>query len=254
MSTLSWIAVAFVFVSLFIVLPFLIVWYIRVSRPHSRNMAKEQAQLDKKTGTTADAPVRTKKGKNLIEGLREKLGSRIWTILVVLVAAAVFYWGLYKTGGQGLRLSQVGDWSWNHWLSLPIFCALVFVLIKMHKDALGAMAGTLESVLVGAVFLMFIGAPVGIWVKDLFTPQVICKDVSAHETRSCALNTAWSSWIKFAEGPENNGMQICFTPGGQFERTDVNGTTFWRFKAHEGNLVKTYRLFPGDRACPRTLS
>jgi hypothetical protein len=116
------------------------------------------------------------------------------------------------------------------------------------------MAGTLQSALVGAMFLLFIGIPAGIWVKDIFLPQVICRDVSAHETRSCTLNTAWSTWIKFAEGPENNGMQLCFTPGGKFERTDVNGTTFWRFKADDGRLVKAYRLFPPNQKCPATLS
>ncbi len=185
------------------------------------------------------------------EGWFAEYKQYLWTILLMLAGAAVFYWGLYT---PGLRLSGVGDWSWEHWLALPAFGGIVFALIKMHASALGTMAGTLQSALVGAMFLLFIGIPAGIWVKDIFLPQVICKDVSAHETRSCTLNTAWSTWIKFAEGPENNGMQLCFTPGGKFERTDVNGTTFWRFKADDGRLVKAYRLFPPNQKCPATLS
>ena len=185
------------------------------------------------------------------EGWFAEYKQYLWTILLMLAGAAVFYWGLYT---PGLRLSGVGDWSWEHWLALPAFGGIVFALIKMHASALGTMAGTLQSALVGAMFLLFIGIPAGIWVKDIFLPQVICKDVSAHETRSCTLNTAWSTLIKFAEGPENNGMQLCFTPGGKFERTDVNGTTFWRFKADDGRLVKAYRLFPPNQKCPATLS
>ena len=240
--------------ALFLALPVAAIWFIRAQSPHSKKMAHEQAQLDKKTGATkgALAPASTGgNGKGLLEGLKETFGPRIWTILLVLAGAAVFFWGLYT---PGLRLSQVGDWSFDHWIWLLAFGGIIFTLIRMHASALGTMGTTLQSVLAWTAFFLFIGIPAGFWVKDIFLPQVICKDVSAHETRSCTLNTAWSTWIKFAEGPENNGMQICFTPGGKFERTDVNGTTFWRFKADEGRLVKAYRLFPGNKACPSTLS
>lgn len=106
----------------------------------------------------------------------------------------------------------------------------------------------------GVLFMLFIGIPAGFWVRDAFLPQVICKDVSAHETRSCLLNTAWSSWIKAAEGPAVDGMQVCVTPGGKSERKVMNGTAFFRFKADEGRLVKAYRAFPANVKCPATLT
>jgi len=206
-------------------------------------------------GTFAAAPVAgaaatSSSPPTAYEKMKQRFEEYFWTIALALAAAAVFYWSLYT---PRLRFSQVGGWAWDRWLWVLVFGAIVFLLIKLNEKALGTMAGTLQSALVGAMFLLFIGIPVGIWVKDLFLPQVICKDVSAHETRSCTLNTAWSSWVKFAEGPENNGMRLCLTPGGTFERTDINGTTFWRFKADEGRLIKSYRLMPGDQKCPATL-
>lgn len=183
-------------------------------------------------------------------GLKDLITNKSIPSALLVIAGAGIFWGLYT---PGLRLSQVGDWSWDHSILLLALWGVIIGLIALNAKALGATAKTLQKALMGVMLMLFIGIPAGFWVRDAFLPQVICKDVSAHETRSCFLNTAWSSWIKFAEGPENNGMQICFTPGGQFERTDVNGTTFWRFKAHEGRLVKAYRLFPADMKCPATL-
>ena len=195
--------------------------------------------------TSASTPADTKKDGEKPDPLK-LLKSNLVTALLVIAGAAIF-WGLYT---PGLRLSQVGDWSWDHWLWLLAFWGVIAGLIALNAKALEATAKTLQKVLAGVMFMLFVGIPAGFWVRDAFLPQVICKDVSAHETRSCLLNTSWSTWIKFAEGPENNGMQLCFTPGGRFERTDVNGTTFWRFKADEGRLVKAYRLFPGNQKCP----
>lgn len=252
MNGILWIVGVIVFVLL---LPVFAIWYIRVSKPHSKKMANEQAQLDRKTGATGDAVASTSaNGKGLIQELKKKLkgefSSRIWTILLVVIGAAVFFWGLYT---PGLRLWQVGDWSWDHWISLPAFCGIVFALIKMHKDALGTMAKPFESTLGLVVFSLFIGIPAVIWVRDAFLPQVICRDLSSREPRSCVLNTAWSSWIKAEEGPAVDGMRVCSTPGGKSERIVVNGTSFFRYKADEGTLIKMYRLFPGDKKCPATM-
>jgi len=88
--------------------------------------------------------------------------------------------------------------------------------------------------------------------KQSAAAEVICPDASANETRSCIIGTEWSNRIKF-EDPAFNGMQVCATPGGEYERTEENGTTFWRFKTKEGRLVKTYRLYPASQKCPGTL-
>jgi hypothetical protein len=235
-------------VSLLLLTIFVVIYLRLVVRPHSKKMAREQAELDRKTGTasgTSATATATNGGGRL-----ERLTPYRTSILLALTGAAVFYWGLYT---PGLRLSQVGDWSWDRWLWLLVFWGIITTLIALNAKALGTMAKTLQTTAMVAMFLLFLGIPAGFWVRDLFLPTIICPDVSAHQTRSCNINTAWSTWIKAAEGPAVDGMQICATPGGQFERTDANGTTFYRFKTDEGRLVKAYRLFPANTACPATL-
>lgn len=190
----------------------------------------------------------SKNGITIPENWRE---GRYGAWLLALAGAAIFYWDLYT---PGLRFSEVGSWSWKHWLWLLAFGGIIFALIKVCEKQLGTLAGTLQTTLVVALFLMFLGIPAGLWVRDGFLPTIICPDVSAYQTRSCLLNTAWSSWIKIADGPAANGMQVCATPGGESERIQRNGTTFWRFRADEGRLKKTYRLFPPTQECPATLS
>ncbi len=186
MNTLVWIVVVVIFVLLLLLA---VISCLRAASPHSRKMAHEQEQLNRKTGmsnaATATAPPASK-----------------------------------SMVGKGFG-----------WFKSNLVTALFVV-----------------------VLMLFVVVPAGFWVRDAFLPQVICKDVSAHETRNCVLNTAWSTWVKAAEGPTVDGMQVCATPGGQSERVVMNGTAFFRFKADEGRLVKAYRLFPPNEACPATLS
>ncbi len=184
-------------------------------------------------------------------GLKDAVNNKsVITILLVIVAAVIFFWGLYT---PGLRLADVGNWSWDNWLWLLALWGVIAGLIALNAKALEATAKTLQKVLMGVVLMLFVVVPAGFWVRDAFLPQVICKDVSAHETRSCLLNTAWSTWIKAAEGPAVDGMLVCATAGGKSEREVMNGTSFFRFKADEGRLVKAYRLFPANERCPATL-
>jgi hypothetical protein len=91
------------------------------------------------------------------------------------------------------------------------------------------------------------------WWKARAVRQVICPDISSHEQRQCLLGTDWSSWIKVEDGQLVEGMQVCATPGGQFERMEQNGITYWRFRADVGRLVKMYRLYQPSKKCSMTL-
>ena len=184
------------------------------------------------------------------EGLRGAVNNKSVITALLAIVAAVIFWGLYTLG---LRLADVGNWSWDHWLWLLALWGVIAGLIALNAKALGATAKTLQKVLMGVMFMLFVVVPAGFWVRDALLPQVICRDVSAHETRSCLLNTAWSTWIKAAEGPTVDGMQVCVSPPGKFEREVMNGTSFFRFKADEGRLVKAYRLFPANQKCPAVL-
>src|SRR3989344_3852740 len=81
--------------------------------------------------------------------------------------------------------------------------------------------------------------------KEMLISTVVCQNATANETRRCLLNTEWSSPIMSADGPVSNGMQLCATRGGLTERTERDGTAFWRFRTEEGRLMKEYRLYPG---------
>ncbi len=174
--------------------------------------------------------------------------SVIMSTLLALAGVAIFFWSLYTPGP---RLADVGNWGWDHWLPLLLLWGVLAALIALNAEK--TVAKTLQKLVAAVMLMLSVGIPAGFWVRDAFLPQIICRDVSAHETRSCNLNTAWSTWIKAAEGPSVDGMQVCVTPGGKFEREVMNGTAFFRFKADEGRLVKAYRLFPADVKCPATL-
>jgi hypothetical protein len=174
-----------------------------------------------------------------------------WTIVLILIGVMIFFWKIYT---PGLQPSQVGSWSWDHWTWLLAFCGILITLVRIHAKSLGTLTDKLQTMVITAILVMFLGFPVWFGVKDSLLPQVICKDASSLETRSCTLNTKWSNWIKAAEGPADNGMQMCFTTGVEFERReDMNGTTFFRFKSKGGRIVVSYRLIPGNQKCPETL-
>lgn len=80
-----------------------------------------------------------------------------------------------------------------------------------------------------------------------------CSDASAYQTRACELTAEWSNAIKFADGPEANGKNFCVFPMMRFEKTEENGTTYWRFKTNAGRHEMKYRLFPAGETCPLTL-
>lgn len=79
--------------------------------------------------------------------------------------------------------------------------------------------------------------------------SAICPNVSAERTSECLVTSDWSNWIQFARGARDNGKQICFSFGAQFERKDENGVTFWRFRVGDGTQDVKYRLFPTDAKC-----
>ena len=83
--------------------------------------------------------------------------------------------------------------------------------------------------------------------------QVSCQDITAYETRSCIMGPKLSNGMKLADGPEANGKNVCIFPMMYYEKTNENGTTFWRFRTEEGYHEMKYRLFPAGEQCPSVL-
>ena len=82
--------------------------------------------------------------------------------------------------------------------------------------------------------------------------QTICPDASAQETLTCLMTSELSTGIKIAVMADS-GKRLCFVPNLPFEKNDVNGTTFWRFKTNGGQIPMKYRLFPEEMQCPDVL-
>jgi hypothetical protein len=77
----------------------------------------------------------------------------------------------------------------------------------------------------------------------------LCPNVSASQTRTCLVTTEWSNWIQFADGAFDNGKQICFPYGVDFERQQVGDATQWRFRTQSGTMEIKYRLFAATDSC-----
>lgn len=174
------------------------------------------------------------KGMEIPENWKEKYG--MW--LLVVAGAAVFFWGLYT---PELRLSQVGSWSWNHWLSLSAFLGIIFVLIALNAKALGATAKPLGSMLTGVAFMLFIGFPVWFGVRDAVLPSRLCPNGSANEIRECKVNTAWPYWIEGDTGT-TPGFLLCFDGPVEPDSAIMNGRSVYRFRAYEGESLVSYKF------------
>ncbi len=172
------------------------------------------------------------------------------SIVVFIVGVIAACWGFNNTQ---FRPEDMGDWSWKYWLPLLIIWGMLATLVAVNSAKLGKAAGVMQNVLMWVMFALLVGLPATFWARDVLKPKIICADATTHETRSCTLNTVWSYWIKIADGPEANGSRLCIGPGVKFERKEMNGTTFWHFKAEKDDLPMRYRLFPGAEKCPAVL-
>ncbi len=139
-----------------ILLPFLAivaVSYLRAVGPHSRKMAREQAELNRKNGTTSGTVVSATTGGGQLERL-----TPYWpSILIVVVGIAAVYWGF----NTQIRPADAGSWSWNHWLPLLIIWGIVIALIEVNGWPKG-----LHWAAFGVMLLLFVVLPFIGWVNE----------------------------------------------------------------------------------------
>ena len=98
------------------------------------------------------------------EGMRNPLSDftnakGFFAILLLLAGAAIVYWGLYAPIVESPHLSEVGTWSWLHWLPLLLLWGIVAVLINLYTKNERSKK-TLQKVLAGVVFMLFVGASI----------------------------------------------------------------------------------------------
>jgi len=182
-------------------------------------MSSVQAQLDKKKGIASDFPQTEIRNK---DRPREQgwLMKNLWTILLILIGSAIFYWKLYT---PGLQLSQVGNWSRGHWLWLGIFFGILFIIVAINAKWLGTTVKTLRTLMIGALLLLFIILPAWFGIVDWYNgpkssqkseiplasaPQIIKVPACGDSVR---LNPPAGVWPEFT----GNGFEArCVFPDG----------------------------------------
>lgn len=177
----------------------------------------------------------------------------------ILVGLAVLFWGVINTPQWvDPSFAAVSKWAWSHWLALLILWGILEAFIALNQPTLGAAAKVLQYGLRWAVFALFIGSLVMSWFTSIQTSlqrapvQERCSDVSARETHTCQVSSdKWSNWIQFADGSRDDGKQICFSYGVEFEKKQDGLATMWRFKAKDGELSFKYRLFAATDDCAK---
>lgn len=183
------------FISL-LLLTIFAVSYLRAVRPHSRKMAKEQAELDRKTGTASETRVASTATGG--EGRFERLTPYWPSILIVIVGVVAVYWGFQNTQ---IRPTDAGSWSWAHWLPLLIIWSTISVLIVFNKKALGEAATMLQTVLAIAMVGALVVLPLvhAIWDESSSSQQV---------TRS---------EVPLASSPQSEWQKLVIPAGGRSE-------------------------------------
>ena len=132
--------------------------YLRAVGPHSRKMAKEQADLDRKTVVASGTPA-----ASTVAGGRKRLGrlTSHWpSILLVIVGAVLVYWGFQNTQ---IRPTDAGSWGWTNWLPLIIFWGIAATLVAINVNE--KTASILQKVLAGVMLALLVVFPLvhGIW-------------------------------------------------------------------------------------------
>ena len=90
------------------------------------------------------------------------------SLILASIGIAVFFWGLYT---PGLKANEVGSWSWDNWFWLLAFGGILIALSKLNAKALGDLAKKLETGMISAWLILFIGFPVWFGIVDFFSPS-----------------------------------------------------------------------------------
>ena len=86
----------------------------------------------------------------------EQYGGYMWSVLLVIVGGGAVLWGMYHP----VRLADAVQWR-EYWFPLLALWGFAAALVALNAKAFGAAAAkTLQWVLAGAMFILFIGLPV----------------------------------------------------------------------------------------------
>ncbi|MCX6787465.1 MAG: hypothetical protein NTY93_03025 [Candidatus Kaiserbacteria bacterium] len=197
----------------------------------------------------------------LIYAIANKQPSLRWIIVAIVIILIIgTLWilrGTFVDISHSLSspsLKTVNTFTQNYWFWILLASGIASMIIAtLFPKGKETVAKTLQSAIAVIVFALFIGFPIIGWLTGTAehnSPQqseriqTLCPDASALETRSCIVTTEWTNWIKPAEGTVNNGMYLRYNPQELVicECKVENGTSFYRFRAKENQVVLSYRF------------
>lgn len=122
--------------------------------------------------------------------------SRLFQLLLVLVAGAIIYWGFFTPAMEASHLGSVGPWSWKHWLPVLILLTLLWLVVTLEVGAEFARKAFKKPLQIIA-FMLFLGIPILYW---LTSPSSVH---SAPEYHSAAAMPTVAS-IPLTSSPQSN--------------------------------------------------
>ncbi|MFA5996253.1 MAG: hypothetical protein WC790_00810 [Candidatus Paceibacterota bacterium] len=137
--------------------------YLRMRSPHSKKMALEQEQLDKKTRTKAGEA-----GTTSTSGSPSKVDPlgmfKFKSVLLIslIIGLATLLWWFFPSRWESPSLAKVVEWKNVYWLPILIVLGVVYFLAARSEEKVAKETAT--AVLAISVFMLFIGFPVWVWV------------------------------------------------------------------------------------------
>lgn len=248
MSPFSWfllLVVAAIFLFGFILI------VARIARPHSKKMARGQAQLNKKRGATAPtaagtAGISSVTPSTLGERASEWFMKYLWSILIVVALVGLVLWGLSGTLGtpsqslQSPSLKTVWEGTKNYWLWIVLILAIMFFLsffiAKPWAKALQWLSA-ITALLLFAVFPVL----VGIRGDESPNPQA-CSHFGSTESGSCWIvedGVILTSTEAFPDGK----FELCYLKPEKVRMTqEWLGPNAIRFKSQKDKFLLTYKM------------
>lgn len=156
----------------------------------------------------AAAPAAAGTGASATNPLTPRGGTERWyseyglSIVVVVVGAALVYWGFQNTQ---IRPTDAGRLGWTYWLPLLIIWGVLAALVALNSKTLGAAAGVLQWVFAGVMVALLVILPLWHWVES---PSVGASQVARSE-------------IPLASSPQSSWPKLVIPAGGRSERIPV---------------------------------
>jgi len=179
---------------------------------HTKNVF---ANVGKAVKAVNGNPAATKPGNG---GEQEWFRKNLWPILLAIAGAVILYFGLYVSKWENPSLRSSVSWTLEHWLWVLLFAGIIYFLIGKIS---GVTAKTLQFLLMGVLFMLFIGFPVWTCFVEWYNTPSSSRSHSQNESAqilkvqangdSIRLNPPVGVWPEFT----GNGFEArCVFPDG----------------------------------------